>query len=389
MKILHTSDWHIGHQLYGYDRTEEHLDVIRQIARIVREEKPDAMLLCGDVFHTSQPSASVQKIFVDAMLELRRACPGMKIVVTAGNHDSGSRHEVFSTPWRELGVEAIGVLRHQDEGAESHIIEIEGKGYIVALPYANERYIPEGYIQGLLDAVAGKNTAGLPVVLAAHTTVRGADYTGHEKAGDYIVGGIEGIDAAALGEGYDYVALGHIHKPQFVHTGRHNVRYSGSPLPVSFDEDYTHSVSVVEMESSGGRVEVRELTLETPMETVTLPKEYPTDWETALALLREFPADRKAYVRLRVESDGTLPIGANEMAQEAAKGKNCRYCYIHHTRRGETKHEEKRLTVTEFQEMNPIDVARRFFEEKGMAFDDDIREMFETAARAVEEDRRK
>ncbi|MCH5327228.1 MAG: exonuclease SbcCD subunit D, partial [Duncaniella sp.] len=251
MKILHTSDWHLGHQLYGFDRTEEQQDMLNQITRIVTEERPDVFLLCGDVFHVSNPSAAVQKMLVDTVVSLRDANPSMKIIVIAGNHDSGVRHEIFRSPWSSMGVEFLGVLR--PENPEEHILEIEGKGWVVAVPYANERFISDGFFEDLLNKVEERNSANLPVVMMAHTTVCGADFSGHERPEQSFIGGIEGVEVGRFGSGYDYLALGHIHREQFIHTGRHNVRYSGTPLAVSFDETFNHSVSIVEIGSHGER----------------------------------------------------------------------------------------------------------------------------------------
>ena len=100
MKILHTSDWHLGHTLYNYDRTEEQQDMLKQMVDIVVEQKPDVFLLCGDVYHTSQPSASVQTMLANALVRIHDAHPQMAIIMTAGNHDSGSKHEIFRIPWQ-------------------------------------------------------------------------------------------------------------------------------------------------------------------------------------------------------------------------------------------------------------------------------------------------
>ena len=155
MKILHTSDWHLGHVLYGYDRTEEQQAMLEQMAGIVEQQKPDVFLLCGDVFHTSQPSNAVQTMLSEGLVKIHEACPQMVIVMTAGNHDSGSKHEIFRTPWRALNVYAIGRL--EKEKPEEHIIEVPGKGYIIAVPYVNEMNLPEGFFQQLLDKVAERN----------------------------------------------------------------------------------------------------------------------------------------------------------------------------------------------------------------------------------------
>ena len=171
MKILHTSDWHLGHTLYNYDRAEEQQAMLEQMVSIVEEQEPDVFLLCGDVYHTPQPSAAVQTMLSDGLVRIHEANPQMTIVMTAGNHDSGTKHEIFQTPWKALKVYAIGQLEKED--LDEHIIEVSGKGWIVAVPYANERNIPEGFFQQLLDRVAEKNTENLPVVMTAHKTVKG------------------------------------------------------------------------------------------------------------------------------------------------------------------------------------------------------------------------
>ena len=151
MKILHTSDWHLGHTLYNYDRAEEQLVMLLQMVQIVKEQQPDVFLLCGDVYHTPQPSAAVQTMLTEALVEAHEARPEMVIVMTAGNHDSGTKHEIFRTPWKALNVYAIGQI--EKDKPDEHIIEVPGKGLVVAIPYCNERNMPEGFIQSLLDEV--------------------------------------------------------------------------------------------------------------------------------------------------------------------------------------------------------------------------------------------
>ena len=124
--------------------------------------------------------------------------------------------------------------------------------------------------------------------MTAHTTVKGCDYTGHEHGTELVVGGIDSFDVESLGEGYDYLALGHIHHEQFVHTGKHNVRYSGSPIPVSFDENYPHSVSIVEIGGHGDKPKVVKKEIENPHPLETLPSDGMAKWEEAKELLRHF-----------------------------------------------------------------------------------------------------
>ena len=386
MKILHTSDWHLGHTLYNYDRTEEQMAMLLQMVDIVREEKPDVFLLCGDVYHTPQPSASVQTMFTNALVEIHDANPNMTIVITAGNHDSGTKHDIFRTPWKALKVYTIGSVDANNK--EDLIIEIPGQGYVIAVPYVNERNMPDGFFQDLLDIVAERNKANLPVLMTAHTTVSGCDFTGHENASEYVVGGIDSHSLEDMGTGYDYLALGHIHHAQFVRGGNHRVRYSGTPIPVSFDENYQHSVSIVELNKHGEEPVVKEIEIQTHRPLVTLPKDGVAIWEDAKALLEDFPNDIEAYIRLNVEVDNFLPVEANAEALLLTEGKKCRFCVINTHRLKKDSREAKVMSVHEFKTEKPIDIAERYAEDIGVEFDDDMKELFnETLALLKEEER--
>lgn len=387
MKILHTSDWHLGHTLYNYDRTEEQMAMLLQMVDIVREEKPDVFLLCGDVYHTPQPSASVQTMFTNALVEIHDANPDMTIVITAGNHDSGTKHDIFRTPWKALKVYTIGSVDANNK--EDLIIEIPGQGYVIAVPYVNERNMPDGFFQDLLDIVAERNKANLPVLMTAHTTVSGCDFTGHENASEYVVGGIDSHSLEDMGTGYDYLALGHIHHAQFVRGGNHRVRYSGTPIPVSFDENYQHSVSIVELNKHGEKPVVKEIEINTRRPLVTLPKDGVATWEDAKDLLEGFPNDIEAYIRLNVEVDKFLPVEANAEALLLTEGKKCRFCVINTHRLKKDRREAKVMSVQEFKTEKPIDIAERYAEDIGVEFDDDMKELFKETLALLKEEERK
>ena len=386
MKILHTSDWHLGHVLYGHDRTDEQQKMLDQMVKIVEEQKPDVFLLCGDVFHTSQPSNAIQTTLSEALVSIHKANPEMVIVMTAGNHDSGTKHEIFRTPWRALNVYAIGQL--EKENVDEHIIEMPGKGFVIAIPYVNERNLPEGFFQQLLDKVTAMNTEGLPVVMTAHTTVKGCDFLGHDQGTEYVVGGIDSIELEQLGEGYDYLALGHIHHGQFIHSGKHNVRYSGTPLPISFDENFSHSVSMVEIDKHGDTPTVTEIEINNPHPLVTLPSEGLASWETAKELLRKFPDAIPAYIRLNVEIDDFLPVEAQAEAASLVKEKQCHVCHINAKRKTSNQTEAKVLTVQEFQAEQPIEIAKQYANYEGISFDEEMTNMFSEIVNLVNDDAR-
>ncbi len=386
MKILHTSDWHLGHTLYNYDRTEEQMAMLLQMIDIVRDEKPDVFLLCGDVYHTPLPSAAVQTIFTNALVEIHNANPEMVIVITAGNHDSGTKHDIFRTPWKALNVFTIGSINENMK--EELIIEVPQKGYIAAIPYVNERNMPKDFYQSILNTVEKQNDKDLPVIMTAHTTVRGCDFTGHDNATDYTVGGIDSYDLKDMGTGYDYLALGHIHHGQFVHGGHHRVRYSGTPIPVSFDENYNHSVSIVEINRHGEEPVVREIEIRTHRPLVTLPTVGAATWEDARELLENFPSDIEAYIRLNVEVDGFLPAEANAEALTITENKKCRFCVINTRRLNKNRREAKVMSVEEFKTEEPIEIAERYAEDLGIEFDNDMKELFREAITALNEEDR-
>lgn len=380
MKLIHTSDWHLGQQFYGYDRTEEHLHMLRRIREIVEEEKPDLFLLCGDVFHTSQPSAAAQKLLTDGILSIREACPDMPVVMIAGNHDSASRHDIFRNAWRKFGVYTVGSASREESGYEEMILNFPDIAQVVAVPYFAERFMPEDYFTRLLSVASEALPAPeLPVILLAHTTVEGCDTKGHDDAEERYVGGINAIPLSRLGDGFDYCALGHIHRPQFIHGSRHKVRYSGTPIAVSFDEDYPHSVSVVEIDK-GKEPVCREIDIDNPRPLVTLPATGFAPFDGCLDLLKDFDSEIPAYIRLNVEIDDSLPVFAMQKARDAAEGKNCTVCVMNTRRRNESDgRESKGMTVSEFRASNPLDIARRFAEDTGFDFSEELEDLFKEA----------
>ncbi len=386
MKILHTSDWHLGHTLYNYDRTEEQMVMLLQMVNIVKEQKPDVFLLCGDVYHTPQPSAAVQTMFTNALVEIHEANPDMMIIITAGNHDSGTKHDIFRTPWKALKVYTVGSIDVNQK--QDLIVEIPGKGYVIAVPYVNERNMPKGFFQHLLDIVNEKNTGNLPVVMTAHTTVRGCDFAGHENASEYTVGGIDSYNLDEMGTGYDYLALGHIHHEQFIHSGKHNVRYSGSPIPISFDENYKHSVSIVEISGHGEKPKVIEVEINPHRPLVTLPTEGVATWEDAKELLKKYPNDIEAYIRLNVEVDDFLPVEANAEALLICEEKRCRFCVINSRRLKKNRREAKVMSVEEFKTETPLGIAERYAEDLGIDFDSDMKELFNETLAALKDEER-
>ena len=386
MRFIHTSDWHLGHVIYGIDRNEEQKDMLEQMVSIVREQKPDAFLLSGDVFHSAQPSSSVQTMFTDALVEIYKANPEMQIIITAGNHDSAVRHEIYRTPWETFNVHMIGSLDQND--LESHIIEIPGRGFVIAIPYIHVRNMPAGCRQQLLDMVAKRNPDSLPVVLMDHTTVSGCDFKGHDHISDYTVGGIDCINLDELGTGYDYVALGHIHNPQNISGSHGKVRYSGTPLPVTFDEVLGHSVTMVEIGAHGDSPKLSEIPVDNIHPLVTLPSEGYATWDEAKKLLEEFSSVKVSYIRLNVEVEDFLPSDAEMTAVDICERLGHKFCYINVRRNVVAADGIRVMTVDELKEQSPLDFAEMYLSDSGVVFDAEIKDLFKLAIERVNESKR-
>ena len=371
MKILHTSDWHLGHKLYNFDRKDEQLHFLRQIAKIVKDERPDVMIVSGDVFHVATPNIETQTMFVDELLNIHNQCDSMSIVVTAGNHDSYSRLEIDKNLWKRHNIYIIGNV---SSSVEQHLINIKGKGIIAAVPFCSERNFPQlneddsldrqslffSELQKKADEI---NIDNLPIILSAHLAIKGCDIRGHSQEknqlGEEIIGGIEYSDRKILGLSYDYIALGHIHHPQDI--GDEHVRYCGTPMPITFNEEYEHSVTIVEIESHGAPIIKRTIELDLLRQVRTLPNEnrqQPTGAtvEEALLLLEEIK-DEDVYVRLNVKIPyGGNPAEANETISRWLENNphKCHFCLINPIRDVPLSRsiEDKTLTMNELKEMS-------------------------------------
>lgn len=370
MKLLHTSDWHLGQTFCNYDRMDEHRHFMSQLADIVRAEQPDAMVVTGDIFNVPTPSASALRLFTDGLLEICRQAPQMDVFVTAGNHDSAHRLEADRELWLGYRVRVHGVAPSSPETVANYVHRVEGKGVFVAIPYFSPRNVDgKGIFAAADEFVCQVNTDGLPVVYMAHAAASGSDTTGHDDA----IGGMDMEPLSNFGTEYDYLALGHIHCPQKIKGSDGRARYCGTPVAVSFDETYPHGVDIVTL-TRGQVPEIRTVKIEPRLPMMTIPRS-PKPFDDALAELSALPNETNAYVCLNVLVDDYLPSDAQLRAMEVVKEKACRFCNVkltHRERIADTA-STPTLHLMELKEMDPVEVARiRWREEKGKEMDAEI-----------------
>ena len=258
MKFLHISDLHIGKRVNEFSMTEDQKYILNQILRIAEQERAEAVLIAGDVYDKSMPSAEAVQMFDWFLTGL--ADLGKTVIAVSGNHDSPERIAFGGELMRGRGVYVSPVYR--GEALEVALRDEYGDISVHLLPFLKpatlrhalegrqeeeENGLPESYQEALEIAVKRMEIdAKKRNILVAHQFVTGAGRCDSEEVS---VGGLDNVDASVFDD-FDYVALGHIHSPQSV--GRETVRYCGTPLKYSFSEaEQEKSVTVLEMGEKG------------------------------------------------------------------------------------------------------------------------------------------
>ncbi len=359
MKIIHTSDWHLGQDFYHYDRAEEHEFFFDQLCELVEKEQPDALLVSGDIYHTATPSNASMKLYTCNMVRIHECCPTMAIIVTAGNHDSCSRLESTDEVWRLANVTVIGGVERdgEDYDLERHIIEIKDKGFVIAVPFINNKF--NDVFLKLQNVVNERNVNNLPVVMMAHMAVCGCDFQGHDVS--RLIGGSEMVDLKTLGDGYDYLALGHIHRPQTLENAK--ARYSGSAIHVSFDEAFPHTVSIVKIASHGVKPDVKEHGINQKMHLYSIPSES-KPFDEVIQYLKDKAPKGPGYVRLMVK--GGMP-GNNLVQIQSVMNDlpHLKFCYVKLEReQSVAQGERRRIDVDKMKEINPLELAKIYYQSR-------------------------
>jgi exonuclease SbcD len=319
VRILHTSDWHIGRRIRGRDRSEEHRAVLEEVASLAAEQTVDLTLVAGDVFDSSSPTPMAEEIAWRAFLSLAEVSP---VVVLAGNHDSQARLDAVS-PLLAMGrVTVVGVPRPPAEGG---VIGFDDIGVRLAvLPFVSQRGIvraseimssdPDqhaGDYQARMRRLIDTLTAGLGSdtvnLLAGHLTVFGAETGGGERQA-HVFG--YAIPSSLFPGHLSYVALGHLHRQQKIpHAG--SVWYSGSPLQLDFGE-VADRKGVLLVEASPGL----------PAKVTTLPLDQGRRLVTLKGTLQEVldRADETGDAHVRVELAEKARVGLAQTVREAIPG---------------------------------------------------------------------
>jgi exonuclease SbcD len=248
MRLIHTSDWHLGRKLKGVDRTPEIALALEEILKYAKDFDVDAVLVAGDIFDVPNPSTEAEKVAYEFFYQLNQL--SIPSVAIAGNHDSATRIDSLAQLLSLAGVRALGRPRIADEGGVITMDTASGKLCVGAMPFASERRMLAAEDVWNLDAseqradykttvtyvlqnlATGFRTDAANVMMA-HMTIDGAKFTGSEAA--FHSGNMYSLSGQAIPSECQYVALGHIHRPQQIANAAPTY-YSGSLIQVDFGE---------------------------------------------------------------------------------------------------------------------------------------------------------
>ncbi len=368
MKILHTSDWHIGQKFMGKSREEEHKAFFSWLFETIKENNIDLLIVAGDIFDTGTPPNYALELYYNFLKQLF-SLSGLTVIITAGNHDSVS---TLKAPKQLLEVMNVFVITSGNE-SEDELIPIykdeKLQGIICAVPF-------------LRDSVVRKATAGetmtekeislnkgikqhykdvyekakelstdkkIPIIATGHLTTVGSRTSESER--DIYIGGTLDIGGDFLGKYFDYVALGHLHINQTVRVS--HVRYSGSPIPLSFSEaSQKKRVNIVTFENN--KLTVEELEIPLYRKLLVL--------KGNLEMVKkelEKVEDKSTWIEIHLKDEN--PMFAHQALREYAEALELIVLAIK-IDRTQKKLQAKELKVTSLDELTPSDVFTRRLE---------------------------
>jgi exonuclease SbcD len=336
MKLLHTSDWHIGRALYGRKRYEEFEAFLSWLADFIETEDIDVLLVAGDVFDNSTPSNRAQELYYRFLCRVASS-ERRHVVVIAGNHDSPSFLNAPKELLKFLNIHVVGYASGKPDDELLVLSAQDGVPMVIvcAIPYLRdhdirtaeagesvedkERKIVDGiktHYRLVCDAAEQRRALlgkHVPIVAMGHLFAAGGQTVDGDGVRELYIGSLAQVKRDVFPECIDYVALGHLHIPQRV-GGSDLVRYSGSPLPIGFGEaEQEKSVTLVELSD---RPQVRNISVPRFQELKTLRG----DWQTVAKGVEELKA-RKSTAWLEISYEGDeLAADLQERLKDAIDG---------------------------------------------------------------------
>jgi exonuclease SbcD len=385
MRLLHTSDWHLGQALHGFDRTYEHECFLDWLLDTIVAEQADVLLVAGDVFDNANPSAAAQKQLYRFLQQARQRAPRLDIVIIAGNHDSPGRIEAPAPLLQAHGTAVLGhVLRDADGEIDLArlIVPLTDKSgavraWCLAIPFLRPGDVPRAadpespgdqyqngialiYQQAYALAQA-RCEPGQAIVAMGHCHMVDGQ-TSLESERRIVIGGTEALPATMFDPALAYAALGHLHLAQRVGQ-REQIRYSGSPLPLSFAEiGYKHQVVRFDL-VDGVATGITALPVPRAIELLRIPPAPLEDILVSLAALElpDLPLDEQPLLEVWVLVAAHEP-DRNARIRAALEGKPVRLATI----KQKFEHNPQAngvqpMTLDQLEMLQPDDIFKRLY----------------------------
>lgn len=402
MRLLHTSDWHLGQSLHNVDRHFEHQRFLDWLLATIVAEQADALLIAGDVFDNANPSAASQRQLYTFLQQARARVPQLDIVVIAGNHDSPGRLEAPGPLLETHGTTVIGYPHRDDQGAialERMLVPLTGKdgavaAWCLALPFlrygdvprpepaavaagngadaAPDAPQPDPYLGGIaqlyrqaLDLASARAADGHAIVAMGHCHMVDGQMSA-ESERRIVIGGTEMLPAGIFPPPIAYAALGHLHLAQQV--GQHgHIRYCGSPIPLSFSETgYQHQVLRVDFDGAVLR-EVTPLHVPRAVQLLRVPAK-PAPLPDVLAALEaldlpDLPLEQQPLLEVRVLLAAPEP-GLRAQVDKALEGRPVRLVKIETSSAARASFAEAAVSLEQLAALQPDDIFKRLYRQR-------------------------
>ena len=373
MNIIHTADWHLGQTFFEYDRTHEHDCFLEWLSQQIESNNVELLLIAGDIFDSPNPSAESQKRFYDFLCSVTKRNNNLKIIITAGNHDSGARLEAPDPILESLNVTVRGVVRRTNDGKidfERLIVPVNDRLCCLAVPYLRQGdYVAsESYDKGVQSMYSELYRCAKErfecVIAMGHLQATGSEISVDDRSERTTIGGLDRINPSAFDDGIAYTALGHLHKAQRV-SGRENVRYSGAPLPMSFAErNNRQSVTLVKL--IDGVAEIEKIEFDTPVKLLSIPCE-PLPIENVLEEIASLPMgaidNTSPLLEIKVLITEPEP-GLRNRIEDALEGHAVRLVRIEAVTRSGEDTLSAPMSYEELKKMEPAELAKSIYCQK-------------------------
>lgn len=387
MRLLHTSDWHLGQTLHNYERGYEHQRFLDWLLDTLVAEQVDVLLVAGDVFDNANPSAASQKQLYVFLQQARARRPALQLIVIAGNHDSAGRLEAPAPLLAGYGTHMLGHIVRDEAGQidlERMLLPLTGasgdiEAWCLAVPFLRPGDVPklpagsgqDAYLGGiamlyrqLADLALARRAPGQAIVAMGHCHMVGGEMS-NDSERRIVIGGTEMLPSGIFDPAIAYAALGHLHLAQEVGKQRH-VRYSGSPIPLSFAEvNYRHQVLCIDL--AGEQLQgVRTIDVPRAVPLLRVPDK-PAPVAEVLAQLAaldlpDAPAEAQPFLEVRVRLDAPEP-GLRTRIEAALDGKPVRLAKIETSSAARSTAIES-MTLDQLGQLQPDEIFRRLYQQK-------------------------